>query len=112
MIFNKKQLIWLKVYIDRARMYIGYINFLMIGFVFLHTFENEEWAQVIFKNSFYTYPLIVISTLLIFLFIGFLDTKLGLRREELKNISNANPVVRELLDSIREIKEKVNEKKS
>ena len=104
--FNKKN-IWLKVYIDRARMYVGYINFLMIGFVFLHTFENEKekWGQVIFENYFYTYPLIIVSTLLIFLFIG-------LRREELENISNANPVVRELLDSIREIKERLNEKES
>jgi uncharacterized membrane protein len=110
--FSKKRLIWLKVYIDRARMYVGYINFLMIGFVFLHTFENKRWVQVIFENSFYTYPLIIVFTLLIFLFIGFLDTKLGLRREELENISNANPVVRELLDSIREIKERVNEKES
>jgi len=110
--FNKKRLIWLKVYIDRARMYVGYINFLMLGFVFLHTLEKEKWVQVIFENPFITYPIIILSTLLIFVFIGFLDTKLGLRREELENISNANPVVRELLESVREIKEKVNEKES
>lgn len=104
--FDKKNLIWCKVYIDRARMYIGYINFLMLGFVFLHAFREDAWAQFIFDNHYYTYPIIIISTLILFLLIGYLDTKLGLRKEELKNMSNANPVVQEILDTVREIKSK------
>ena len=39
---NKKSLIWCKVYIDRARMYIGYANFLMLGLVFLNTFKHQK----------------------------------------------------------------------
>jgi hypothetical protein len=102
--FNKSTLIWCKVYIDRARMYIGYINFLMLGFVFLHTFKDDHWSQFIFENQYYTYPIIIISTFFIFLLIGYFDTKLGLRKEELKNMSNANPVVQEILDTVRELK--------
>ena len=51
---DKGTLIWCKVYIDRARMYIGYINFLMLGFVFLHTFKDDPWSQFIFENQYYT----------------------------------------------------------
>jgi hypothetical protein len=101
--FNKESLIWCKVYIDRARMYIGYINFLMLGFVFLHTFSDKIWAQYIFNNYYYTYPIIIILTFLCFLLIGYLDTKLGLRKEELKNISNSNPVVQEILETVRKL---------
>ena len=101
---NKKTLIWCKVYIDRAKMYLGYINFLMIGIVFLHTFKDESWIHYLSANYYITYPLIIIGTILLFLFIGYVDTKFGLRQEELKNISNSNPIIQEILNHLKELK--------
>ncbi len=36
--------------------------------------------------------------------IGYIDTKLGLREEELKNISNSNPITIEILTTLKELK--------
>ncbi|WP_299535614.1 hypothetical protein [Ulvibacterium sp.] len=46
---NKRTLIRWKVYIDRARMYIGYVQFLMIGFVFLEAYKDTTIGRVIFE---------------------------------------------------------------
>lgn len=102
---NKKRIIRWKIYIDRARMYIGYINFFMIGFVFLKSFKDTTWGQYIYANYYYTFPLLVFAFLGFSLILGFIDTRLGIREEELRNASTANPVQREILQLLKEIKE-------
>jgi PII-like signaling protein len=37
-----------------------------------------------------------------------MDTKLGFREEELRNLSKSNPIMMEMLDELKEIKEKLN----
>ncbi|MBI9068588.1 MAG: hypothetical protein JEZ09_14930 [Salinivirgaceae bacterium] len=102
---NKRSFIRWKIYIDRARMYIGYINFFMIGFVFLKSFKDTLWGNYIYENYYYTFPLFVILFLLFSLVLGFIDSKLGFREEEQRNLSNSNPVQREILSLLKEIKE-------
>lgn len=102
---NKRTFIRWKIYIDRARMYIGYINFFMIGFVFLKSFKDTQWGQYIYNNFYYTFPLLVFLFLLFSLILGFIDTKLGIREEELRNLSSSNPVQREILTLLKDIKE-------
>ena len=51
---NKKALVRWKIYIDRARMYIGYISFIMIAFMFLNDFENETIRGLLDDNKFFS----------------------------------------------------------
>jgi PII-like signaling protein len=37
-----------------------------------------------------------------------MDTKLGFREEELRNLSKSNPIMMEMLDELKEIREKLN----
>lgn len=101
---NKKRIIRWKIYIDRARMYIGYINFFMIGFVFLKSFKDTQWGQYIYDHYYFTFPLLVFLFMVFSLVLGFIDTRLGIREEELRNASTANPVQREILSLLKEIK--------
>ncbi|TRX70473.1 hypothetical protein [Carboxylicivirga sp. M1479] len=101
---NKKSLIRWKIYIDRARMYIGYIQFLMIGFVFLQSFEETNWGALIFDNLLYSIPLLFMLFIVLQLVLGRIDTVLGLREEEMRNASTSNPVMRELLTNIQDLK--------
>ena len=112
---NQKSVVRWKIYIDRARMYIGYISFIMIAFVFLNSFKSEYIREFLDENKLIIYPAIMILFVVISLFLGRLDTKLGMRKEELRNMANENPVTMEILESLKEIKEtqiKILEKKN
>ncbi|MDA3891153.1 MAG: hypothetical protein PF517_05755 [Salinivirgaceae bacterium] len=106
-ILNKRTFIRWKIYIDRARMYIGYINFFMIGFVFLKTFKDTQWGHYIYENYYFTFPIMVVLFMVLSLILGFVDTKLGFREEEMRNASQTNPVQREMLSLLRDIKAKM-----
>lgn len=104
---NKRSFVRWKIYIDRARMYLGYINFLMIAFVFLNSIKNSGIRNFLDGNHLFTYPLIILIFLVFSLILGRLDTKLGFRREELRNSSVENPVLMEILGSLEELKDEV-----
>lgn len=110
--FDKKTLIRWKVYFDRSRMYVGYIQFFLIGIVFIQSFKNNPWGDLLFKYSMISIPILFILFILFSLFLGYIDTKFGFREEELRNLSKSNPVLMELLDSINDIKKDVAELKN
>lgn len=101
---NKKSLIRWKIYIDRARMYIGYIQFLMIGFVFLKAYQDSSIGKLIFDNILISVPILFVIFIVFALVLGRIDTVLGLREEELRNSSSSNPVMREILFNMEELK--------
>lgn len=106
---NRKRLIRWKIYIDRARMYIGYIQFIMIGFVFLEVFRDTKFGHLIFDNLLISTPILFLIFLIFSLILGRIDTALGLREEELRNSSASNPVTREILKEVKEIKKELAE---
>lgn len=108
---NKRTLIRWKVYIDRARMYIGYAQFLMILFVLLEAYKNTGIGELIFNNLLISMPILFLLFIIASLIIGRIDTILGLREEELRNASTSNPVMRELLNKVDELTEEIRDLK-
>lgn len=104
---NKRTFIRWKIYFDRSRMYIGYIQFFLIGYVFLKEFKDGQLGGLIFKYAIISIPIAVILFVFLSLLLGYIDSKLGFREEELRNLSRSNPMMVEMFDSIKEIKEKV-----
>jgi len=102
---NKKSLVRWKIYIDRARMYIGYISFIMIAFVFLNDFKDENIRSLLDENKLITYPVVMVLFIVFSLILGRLDTKLGVRREEMRNTSTENPVLMDLLNTAKGIEQ-------
>jgi hypothetical protein len=88
-------------------MYIGYIQFFLIGIVFLQSFKGGQWGELFFRYAVISIPIALILFILLSLFLGYLDTKLGFREEELRNLSRSNPVMMEMLESLKEIKERL-----
>lgn len=114
--FNKKSLIRWKVYIDRARMYIGYLQFFMIGIIFLERFYDQEIGdsgmtieEFVDENIWYVMPALFLAFIVLSLILGFMDTRLGLREEELRNASTSNPVLREIQADLKEMKSELAE---
>jgi hypothetical protein len=104
---NKRSLIRWKIYFDRSRMYIGYIQFFLIGIVFLQSFKDKSWGELIFKNALISIPIALVLFVILSLILGYLDSKLGLREEEFRNLSRSNPVMMEMLDQLKEIRKKL-----
>ena len=100
---NKKTLVRWKIYIDRAKMYMGYISFIMIAFMFLNDLNDETIRRFLDDNKLFTYPVVMILFVVFSLILGRLDTKLGLRKEEMRNASTENPVMMEILEKVKKL---------
>ena len=72
---DRRTFIRWKIYIDRARMYIGYISFIMIAFMFLNDFKDQTIRHFLDENKWVTYPVMMVVFLLFSLILGRLDTK-------------------------------------
>ena len=74
---NKRSLIRWKVYFDRSRMYIGYLQFFLIGIVFLQSFRNEAWGALLFQYAVISIPVMLLLFVAISVFLGYLETRWG-----------------------------------
>jgi preprotein translocase subunit SecG len=88
-------------------MYIGYIQFFLIGIVFLQSYKDKPWGEFIFKYALISIPVFLILFILLSLILGYFDTKLGSREEELRNLSKSNPVMMEILEQLKEMNKKI-----
>lgn len=107
---DKRTFIRWKIYIDRARMYINYTSFIMIAFMFLNDLKDETIRNFLDENKWVTYPVMMVGFVVFSLILGRFDTKLGLRKEEMRNAAVENPVTMEMLEHLRDIKAKLNER--
>ena len=88
----------------------------MIGIIFLERFYDipVNDAGMTLKEFVNEYiwivlPVFFLLFILSSLIIGFLDTRFGLREEEMRNASNSNPVLREIQADLKEMKMKLAE---
>ncbi len=102
---NKKTAVRWKIYLDRAKMYLSYINFVMIAFVFLNSINDHRVRAVLDENRLIFYPVVMALFIIISLVLGYFDTKLGLRKEEMRNNATENPIMREIIESLKELRE-------
>ena len=108
---SKKKLIAIKIYFDRARMYLGYINFFMLNIVLINSFDNPVLKEYISDYKWFVIPALFFVYSILLIFIGYLDTKLGFRQEEMRNNALVNPVMQDLLKHIYETHQMIKELK-
>ncbi len=101
---DKKALIRWKVYLDRSKMYIGYINLFMMVTIFLGAIKNTEIGAFLIANVYIAIPVLIILFIFFALLLGYWDSKLGIRSEEMRNLASQNPVQMEMLETIRKLK--------
>ena len=106
---DKKKLIRWKVYLDRSRMYIGYIQFFLIIFVFIRSIGENRFTDYVFTHSLIALPVLLFIFIFLSLVIGYVDSKLGLREEEIRNFARSNPVLMDIQKSLTDLHEQVDE---
>lgn len=89
-----------KIYLNRSRTYLSYVQLLMILKLFLSNvgIDNNVWLIVGFCASFVG-----------MLILGYLDTRFGIRSREAENNSMHNPVMMEILRRVKTIESKTND---
>jgi len=107
---NKKTLIRWKVYFDRARMYIGYINFFMMVIIFINSIKDNKFGHYLVEYYAISIPILMVLFIGASFVLGYFDSKLGIRSEEMRNVSISNPILMEILNLLKKlnIKEKEN----
>ncbi|QHT68466.1 hypothetical protein GXP67_18365 [Rhodocytophaga rosea] len=108
---NKRTFVRWKIYIDRARMYIGYIQFFMIGIVFFESFKDKTLGKLVYDYIYISIPILFILFIFCSLVLGYFDSRLGFKEEEQRNISKSNPVLMEILQSVKRLEKEVKELK-
>jgi hypothetical protein len=88
-------------------MYIGYVQFLLIIFVFIKSLGDNPVTEFVFNSPIIAVPIILIIFVLASLGIGYLDSRLGFREEEIRNHSKSNPVLMDIQKSLTELNNKV-----
>jgi len=101
--FNRNTLVRWKIYFDRARMYISYVTFLMIVFVFLNSFEKIIIREFLDKYKLIIYPGVVMLFVIFSLILGRIDTKYGMRKEEMRNNTTQNPIIMDMWKTLKKI---------
>jgi hypothetical protein len=88
-------------------MYIGYVQFLLIIFVFIKSLGDNPVTEFVFNSPLIAVPIILVIFVLASLVIGYLDSRLGFREEEIRNHSKSNPVLMDIQKSLTELNAKV-----
>jgi len=62
---DKRAIIRWKIYIDRAKMYIGYINLVMMVVVFINSVKDNKYGKILAEHYIIAIPAMIV------LFIAF-----------------------------------------
>lgn len=91
-----------KIYLDRSKGYVGTVNMLLMGIVVLNTLPGGA-GEYLREHYLVAYPGVFFLTSLITIIIGVVDDRLGLRKEELKNMFKADPLHVEMFKMLKRI---------
>ena len=106
---NKQKLIRWKVYLDRSKMYISYVQFFLIILLSIQSMGSNPISDFVTNHLVISIPVILALFVFLSLVVGYIDSKLGLREEEIRNHSQSNPILREIKESLATLHEEVKE---
>jgi hypothetical protein len=104
---SRRVLVNLKIYFDRARMYLGYINFFMLNLVLINSYDSGTMGKLLNEHQLIVIPGLILFYFLLLLIIGYLDTRFGFRQEEMRNNALNNPILMKMVSSIEEIEKEL-----
>ncbi len=98
-----RRVIRYKVYIDRARMYFGYAQFIMMLMVMLKVYEDTSFGQWFF-SKWWPFPMFIILFFIASVIIGYFDKRYVRPYETTEN----NKVNTQLMDIHKKIVDESN----
>ena len=93
----------IKVYVQRSMTYIAVVNAVMLGFLFLDKLKAYGFDFDMRIAA----PTVLLCTVVICVFVGYLDQRFGFHREEIKIQMENNPQLLEILSEVKDLKKKL-----
>ena len=97
-----------KVYLDRTRAYIGYVQFVAILLVFVEAYKETPFGRWFYGHSAITIPAFIVLFIVLSLVVGYVDKRV-VRSHEQDEMNQTNPWVREMNDRLERIERKIDE---
>lgn len=88
-----KRLIRFKIYTDRARWYMQYVQTLIMITILIQTSG--------FRMLWWYIPILLVAIIFGFIFVGYLEVRIGFLKEEQNKYAEQNPVLQEILEIIK-----------
>ena len=93
---GRRRIVKWKLYLERSRGYIGLLQLLLTGAIFLNTLPGGI-GDFCRENQGFMFPATMLGGLLVCFVVGWLDCALGLWQEEMGRQTKENPVLMEIL---------------
>ena len=95
-----------KVYFDRSRMYISYVQFFILLLVFTEAYKDTAFGVWFYAHKFITVPAFFIAFMVGSMVVGYLDRKY-IRPGEQDELMKTNPPWQEMKGKIDELHQKL-----
>ena len=80
-----------KIWFDRARAYIGYVQFMLLAYIAIKSLNNSPLRTWVFDNWYFSFPLIFVVFFGGCMVLGFLESLVKIREHEQENYLVTNP---------------------
>jgi hypothetical protein len=96
-----KRIIRFKVYIERSKSYLGYVNFILIFLLFLEKYKNTSFGVWFYGHSKFTVPAAIVLFIVVAVLWGYVDKKY-IRPLEQDEVNQTNEKFMEMYHKIME----------
>jgi hypothetical protein len=79
----------------------------MIGLVLFESVKDQEIGKIFYQYIYLSIPVLFLLFIAFSLVIGYLDTTLGFKEEEQRNLSYSNPIMMDILKSVKEMEKEI-----
>jgi len=101
-----KTLVRYKVYFDRSRMYIGYIQFIILLLVLFEAYSETKFGVWFYSNIAWAFPVFLVLFFAGSIVLGYLDKRF-IRPHEQSEVIKTNPVWMDMYRKICKIEEEL-----
>ncbi len=104
---NFKKIAKYKIWLDRSRQYIGYVQFALLLYIAVKDMNNNPFRTWMFGNWYFTFPVVILVVFFFCGLFGWIEDLLKIRKYEMENQLAINPEWRQMMDLLKEINEKL-----
>jgi UDP-N-acetylmuramyl pentapeptide phosphotransferase/UDP-N-acetylglucosamine-1-phosphate transferase len=96
-----------KIWLDRSRQYIGYVQFALLFYIAIKEMNNSPFRTWMFNNWYITFPLVIFIVFFLCGLLGWVEDLLKIRKYEMENQLSINPEWQKLMNLFKEINDKL-----
>ena len=89
-----------KIWLDRARQYIGYATFALMLYIAVKDLRNSPFKTWMFDNWYFSFPIVIIFVFFLCGVVGWVEDLLKIRKYEMENQLAVNPEWQKLMKQL------------